>query len=120
MNDDLLYLIHMLERIERIETYVRDGREVFLQSLLIQDAVIRSLEVIGEAATHVSQALRQAYPTTPWRSVIGLRNVLIHNYVGVDIDEVWRIVESDLPGFKQDLTAMRVAQQGTQPGQAGS
>lgn len=112
MKDNILYLIHMSERIQRIEEYVVGGRDAFMQSQLIQDAVIRNFEVIGEAATHLSEELRKVYPATPWKSVIGLRNVLIHNYAGVDVGEVWRIVEQDLPVLKRDVLAIRASLEG--------
>jgi uncharacterized protein with HEPN domain len=112
VKDNILYLIHIIERIERIEEYVVGGRDVFMQSQLIQDAVIRNFEVIGEAAGRLSEELRRAYPATPWKSVIGLRNVLIHNYAGVDIDEVWRIVEQDLPRLERDVLAIRASLEG--------
>jgi len=103
---DRLYLISIIESAERITQYVRDGRDAFMASSLIQDATIRNFETIGEAARHVSTELRRAHPEIPWREVVGFRDVLIHDYLRVDVDEVWNIVESDLPELKQKLAAI--------------
>ncbi|MDN7025715.1 DUF86 domain-containing protein [Methanoculleus sp. FWC-SCC1] len=100
MKDDRLYLIHILERIERIESYVQGGREEFVASPMRQDAVIRNLEVIGEAAKCISEDLKQRYSDIQWRQIAGLRDVLIHQYMGVDVARVWNIVERDLIPLK--------------------
>ena len=82
MKDDKLYLIHMVERIQRIESYTRDGKQAFLQSEMAQDAVIRNFEIIGEAVKRISQQLRAAHADVPWQRIGGFRDVLIHNYMG--------------------------------------
>lgn len=79
------------------------GRESFLHSVLVQDGVIRNLEVIGEATRQISQDLRDEHPQVPWRRIAGLRNVLIHEYLGVDLDQVWAVVVSDVPALEQDI-----------------
>src|SRR5262249_51880276 len=103
MKEDRLYLIHIQECIGRIESYTSSGKDAFIGSTLIQDAVIRNFEIIGEASKRLSEGLRQSYSATPWRRVAGFRDVLIHNYLGVDLDEVWSIIEHKLPELKHDI-----------------
>ncbi len=103
MNEDQLYLTHISECLEWIEEYTRSGREGFMTSRMVRDAVLRNFEVMGEAVKRLSLPLRQQYPAVPWQRIAGLRDILIHNYVGVDIEMVWTIVEEDLPGLKQHI-----------------
>ena len=103
MKDDNLYLIHILECIEKIESYTRDGREAFMSTPVLQDAVIRNCEIIGEAAKRVSDKLRQAHPDVPWRRVAGFRDVLIHNYPGLDLEEIWSVASIHLPELKRRI-----------------
>lgn len=81
MKDDRLYLIHILECIARIEQYVSGGREPFIGSTLIQDAVLRNLQTLGQSAMRLSEAIRESRPEVDWRGIIGLRNVLVHDYL---------------------------------------
>lgn len=103
MKDDRLYLVHIMERIRRREEYTAGGHETFLSSPLHQDAVCRNLEVIGEAAKNISDRMKEAHPEIPWRRIAGLRDLLIHRYMGVDLEEVWNIVARDLPELKERL-----------------
>ena len=73
---------------------------------LIQDGVARNFEIIGEATRRLSAHIKQTYPEPPWRQMAGLRDVLIHNYMGVDVNEVWNIVEHELPGLKHAIMVM--------------
>jgi len=104
--DPRVYLAHIMECIQKIERYTKDGRERFLDDQLIQDAVLRNFEVIGEAAKRLDDAYRASHPQIPWRAVAGLRDMLIHQYEGVDLNKVWAIVEGDLPGLKKSIAAM--------------
>lgn len=81
MKDDKVYLHSILESIVKIETYTNSGKEEFMTSGIIQDAVIRNLEIIGEAAKRVFQGLKEQTPEIPWRQMAGLRDVLIHDYI---------------------------------------
>ena len=103
---DALYLEHIRERIGRIEACAQEGREAFDASPILQDAVMRNFEVIGEAVKQLSPDLRDRYSSVEWRRVAGFRDVLIHNYMGVDLDEVWNVIEKDLPRLKRTVTAM--------------
>ncbi|MBP7689789.1 MAG: DUF86 domain-containing protein [Thermoflexales bacterium] len=103
MMNDRLYLIHMLECITWIESYTRDGYAAFAESHQIQDAVIRNFEIMGEAVKRLSPEVRDAHPGIPWRQVAGFRDVLIHDYFGIDLDEVWGVVQTNLPQLKQQI-----------------
>ena len=103
MKDDRLYLHHMLERCHRISRFIGPGRETFMASDELQDAVIRNVEVIGEAAKRVSAESRVRMPALDWKSICGMRDVLIHDYIGVDLDEVWNAASSRIPELKAEL-----------------
>jgi uncharacterized protein with HEPN domain len=104
--DPRVYLAHILERAERILHFTTRGREVFFADTMMQDAVIRNLEVIGEAAKRIPDEFRQANPEVPWRSLAALRDVLIHQYEGVSLPEVWQVVEDHLPGLRTCMAAI--------------
>lgn len=106
MKDDKLYLLHVMESIKKIESYIQEGEEVFMQSTMRQDAVMRNFEIIGEATKRISKDLKQTYPDVPWRTVAGFRDVLIHHYNDVEIQEVWRIIEQKLPELKLNIEAI--------------
>ena len=107
MKDDRLYLIHILECIGKIEEYTAEGRAHFMNSTLLQDAVIRNLEIIGEAVKHLSGTVKEKPPAIPWKQIAGLRDLLIHHYMGVNLEEVWNIVENDIPALKTAITSMQ-------------
>jgi uncharacterized protein with HEPN domain len=93
----------ILERFDRIMRATTGGRQVFRESELIQDAVIRSLEVIGEAAKHVSPATRKKLPNVPWRAMARFRDLAIHHYARILPDEVWELVVRDLVPIRRSL-----------------
>lgn len=106
------YVGHMIEAIDRIATYL-DGldREAFLKSSLVQDAVIRNFEVIGEAARNVeglAPDIVAATPDIPWRYAKGMRNQLSHGHFNVDLDSVWATTRADLPRLRAQLIALKV------------
>lgn len=103
MKENKLYLVYMVECVRRIEEYTQSGYDAFMQSTLIQDAVMRNFEVIGEATKQLSQELKSKYPEIPWRQVAGFRDILIHDYMSVDLDEVWGIVHRYVPDLKNTL-----------------
>jgi uncharacterized protein with HEPN domain len=104
--DPRVYLAHILECIQKIERFTEGGRDQFFQEEMIQDAVLRNFEVIGEAAKRLDESYRAAHPEIPWRALAGLRDVLIHQYEGVDLERVWVFVERDLPGLKNAISRL--------------
>ena len=103
MKDDRLYLHHMLERCQRISRFIQPGREVFFKPEELQDAVVRNIEVIGEAAKRVSDDARTRLGSLDWKAICGMRDVLIHDYIGVDLDEVWNVAFFRIPELKTAL-----------------
>jgi uncharacterized protein with HEPN domain len=106
VKEDLLYLIHILDAFGKIQTYTTQGREVFFANPVIQDAVVRNYEIVGEAAKRVSSALREAHPEIPWTGLAGLRDVLIHRYAEVNVDRVWAVTAKELPALKSAIEAV--------------
>jgi uncharacterized protein with HEPN domain len=104
MKRDEVYLRHMLDAIDRINGYVAGmpfGEFEF--DLMAQDAVVRQLGIIGEAARRVSRSLQEDSPEIPWADIVGMRNILIHDYLEVDLGEVWKTVQDDLPALKEEV-----------------
>jgi uncharacterized protein with HEPN domain len=105
--DDSVYLRHVLDAILRIEEYTQGtAREDFLHSHLRQDAAIRQIEVIGEAVKKLSSEMKTGHPEIPWKDVAGMRDKLIHDYFGVDLDAVWDTVDKDIPRLKDKIRAI--------------
>ncbi len=106
MNDkkDIVYLKHILNAIKRIEEYIKDkDYEFFITHGLLQDGVVRQLEIIGEASRRLSKDLIDKYPEVPWKDMIGMRNKLIHDYFGIDLDAVWETVRKDIPFLRKEI-----------------
>lgn len=106
MSRDEIYLRHILDASAAITRYVAVGRERFLAESHWHDATIRQLEIIGEATKRLSPALRSAHPHVPWRRIAGLRDVLIHDYMGVDLAAVWNITQRDVPVLERSVRAL--------------
>lgn len=101
MEGDLVYLRHMLDAIEKIDRYLAGvDYEAFAANDMAIDAVVRELEIIGEAARNLSDAFIEEHPETPWRRIEAMRNVLIHQYFGVNLKVVWDTCRSNLPQLK--------------------
>ncbi len=103
--DDPAYLSDILDCIRKINTYTNAGQTEFFQSQLIQDAVARNFEIIGEATKRLTPELRQQYPDIPWRRMAGFRDILIHNYMNIDVDRVWQAI-SELTSLTAQLQAV--------------
>ena len=100
MKNDLIYLHHILDAIVKIESYTAVGKDIFLSTPHWQDATIRNLEIIGEAVKRLSDEIKDNSPDIPWRNIAGMRDVLIHDYMGVDMETVWNVAQQHLPELK--------------------
>lgn len=104
MKEDLIYIRHMHEAICKIEDYInKKGKDYFMDNPLLQDAIIRQIEIIGEASKRVSSKTIKNYPQIPWKDIAGMRDKLIHGYFGVDLVSVWNTVCKDIPVLKLEL-----------------
>jgi uncharacterized protein with HEPN domain len=106
MRDESERLQDILEAIERIEKYAARGRAAFDEDELIQTWVVHHIEVIGEACRALSEEFQARYAGVPWSDIIGMRNILVHHYFGIDPDAVWSVVEHDLPDLKLNVQAI--------------
>ena len=95
--------LDMMEAIQRIEKYAGRGRQAFVSDELIQTYIVHNLQILGEAAAKIPSDQQREYPELPWPKMIGMRNVLVHNYFNIDLDIVWQVVESELPILKESL-----------------
>lgn len=100
MKDDAIYLHHILECIRRIEEHVAQGRDAFLASHTLQDATLRNFQTMSEATQRLSDTVKATQPHIPWRQISAFRNIVVHNYLGLDLDQIWIIVENDIPPLK--------------------
>jgi uncharacterized protein with HEPN domain len=105
VKDDAVYLKHILRCISRVEEYSATGRETFFASPLIQDGVIRNLQTLAESSQRLSETIKQSWPDVDWKGLAGFRNVLVHDYLGVDLELIYRAVEHDLPRLRKACEA---------------
>lgn len=106
-NKDIVYLRHILEAIESIEEYLKDfNYEVFIKDKKTIDATVRELEIIGEASNSLSHDFKEKHPEIPFREMSDMRNVLIHEYFGVNKKIVWDTCQIDLPKLKETIKAL--------------
>jgi len=101
---DRILMEHMLECIARIHNYTERRKERFFASTLLQDAVLRNLQTLAESGQRLSAECKQAMPEIPWKQMAGMRNILVHDYLGdLDMETVWRVCDRDLPDLEVAL-----------------
>ncbi len=106
MRDDRERLADVLEAITRIEKYAVQGRAAFERDELLQNWIVRHLQILGEACRGVSARFQEEHRDIPWSKIIGMRHILVHDYFGIDVDVVWRSVEHELPALKRQVQAI--------------
>lgn len=120
MKDYRIPVDDMVEAIEKIADYVAGRNEVqFSSDEKLQDAVIRRFGIIGEAATRIPKNIRVLTPDIPWKSIVGLRNIVIHDYASVSLGKAWEVIQRDLPKLKKDLLLLQKILDEQQRGSAG-
>ena len=98
------YMSDILDAITKIESYIKGlDFDAFIQNEMIIDAVLRNLEVIGEAAKNIPEDIRERYSKIPWKRIVGLRNIVIHGYFGVDLENIWKIITENIPEVKPTI-----------------
>jgi uncharacterized protein with HEPN domain len=106
VKDDRVYLEHILDCINRISEYTELKREKFFDSRLIQDASLRNLQIMAESMQRLSEGIKKQHPETNWRAIAGFRNILVHDYLGLDLPLIWDIIEHRLPPLKVQIQAI--------------
>ncbi len=103
MKSEVVYVEHVLDCIDRIDQYTKGGKSHFISSRLVQDAVVRNLQVLAESTQRLSDPIKRRYPEVDWRGLSGFRNVLAHGYLGLDIERVWDLIEVKLPMLRTNM-----------------
>ena len=104
VKDDLAYIDHILDCIRKIKEFTTGlSLKDFSVNELVQDAVIRNIEIIGEASKKISSDTKQIYYEIPWKEIAGMRDKLIHDYLGVDVEVVWRTITEDIPTLEKQI-----------------
>ena len=104
-----LFIEDILNSIKNIEEFSKSlDKEKFSKDILRQSAIIRQLEIIGEAAKNIPDSFRKKYPRIAWKDIAGVRDILSHAYFGVNLDRIWKIIENDLPKLKKEISRIKV------------
>jgi uncharacterized protein with HEPN domain len=107
MKDDAVYLDHILDCIAWIARHTAEGKAAFFADRKTQSAVLRELQTLAQSAQRLSDPVKQQHPEVPWQAVAGFRNVLVHDYLGINFERVWEILEQDLPLLKTAVETMK-------------
>ncbi len=106
MKDDRLYLVHIQNSIDHILQFTSDGKTAFLADRKTQDAVLRNLHTLSESIQRISTETKLKYPEVPWREISAFRNVVVHDYLGIELERIWDIIERDLPILKIQISTI--------------
>lgn len=105
MKSNKVYLLHIRDAINAIKEFVKDmSKEEFFRNNLVQSAVIRQVEIIGEATKNLTKEFKRKYRQIPWKEIAGMRDVLIHEYFRVDVDAVWKVINEDIPELENQIS----------------
>lgn len=103
---DLMYLKHILDCINKVEKFVKYRRKKSIDQEMVESAIIRELQIMSESTQRISESLKLKASEVPWHSISGFRNVLVHDYLGIEPDEIYAIIKSDLPKLKKRVIKM--------------
>jgi len=106
--DPMTYIDHILECIDLIEKYTKDcTKQSFMNNVQLQDSIIRRIEIIGEAVKNIPNEIKNKYLEIPWREIAGMRDILTHEYFGIDLELTWETVKKDIPRLKKNLLKIK-------------
>lgn len=102
--EPIIFIEHIVQCIEDIKSYTKDvEKEEFFENTQKQDAVVRKIEIIGEAVKNLPESIRKKYPEIPWKSIAGMRDILIHEYFNVDLKYAWKVVKMEIPKLERQI-----------------